>query len=166
MKYSEVRGHIKSGDILAFSNEEWDNIGDLQSQIVKIATQSEFSHCAVAWVVCGRVFVIEASPPLVRIRPLSNVDKFYWIPTDKPMLDEELEFALDKVAVEKYSRVDAVKAFFNRLNIGKNKRWQCSELVIAMRRLSGLVLNCKATPADVVKAALGQGYKLHFVSKD
>lgn len=167
MLYSEIRHEIQSGDIITTSNENWDSLANLESQVVRAVTQSEFSHCAVAWVVANRVFVIESVVPLVRIKPLSNFDNFYWIPTpDFPMTEAELEYGLSKVGTESYSKWDAVLAQFNLLDIAADDSWQCSELVIAMRRLSQLELGEKATPSAVVKEALKRGYKLTYVTRE
>ena len=165
MKYSDVRSKIKSGDIIALSHEAWCSLYDLQVQAVRIGTQSEYSHVCVAWVFAGRVFVIEAVSPKVRIMPLSNMLDigFYWIPTNNPMTDEELEFGMSKVGLAGYSKLQAIAAQLDLLLIGEDNLWECAELAICMRKLSGFNLGSKATPAACVKAALSQGLSLNFI---
>jgi hypothetical protein len=165
MNYKEIRTKIKSGDLVALTHENWNSLYDLQIQAVRIFTESEYSHVAIAWVVGGRVFLIEAVTPKVRIFPLSNLQDtgFYWIPTDTPMSDAELEFGLKRVGIGEYSKIEAVEAQFNMLNVGSNDKWECSELVIAMRKLSGLHLGDKATPSAVVQSALEQGMVLNYI---
>ena len=51
MKYEDVRPTITSGDIVAFTHTGWSSWSDIESQIVRMATRSEFSHVAMAWVV-------------------------------------------------------------------------------------------------------------------
>ena len=166
-KYNEVRDSIKSGDIIALTHTEWDSLYDLQVQAVRIFTQSEYAHVALTWVVGGRVFVIESVTPKIRIMPLSNLKDsgFYWIPTNHPMTDAELEYGLSKVGMGEYSKLQAVQGQLETLHIGEDDEWQCSELVIAMRRLSGLDLGPKATPAAVVQKALEKGLTLSYVTK-
>jgi hypothetical protein len=165
MKYSDIRDDIRSGDIIALSHSSWSSYHDLEVQAVRTATQSEYSHICVAWVFANRVFVIEAVNPLVRIIPLSNMKEegFYWIQSQNEMSNEELEFAMGKVGLEGYSKLQAIAAQFNMLDIGEDRLWECAELVIAMRKLSGWDLGNKATPAACIKEALRQGYSLKFV---
>lgn len=165
MKYSEMRGSIRSGDLIAFEHEGWKSIADIESQIVKCVTQSAFSHVCVAWVVGGRVFLIEAVVPQVRLMPLSNRARegFYWIPSEKPMTETELEFGLQWVGVGDYSKWEAILGELELLKIGASEKWECAELTIEMRKRSNELLGEKATPADVVKEALKNGYPLKYV---
>lgn len=169
MKYSEAREEIQSGDLICLSHQAWSSLSDIESQVVKAVTQSEFSHVCVAWRVGGRLFAIEAVVPKVRIMPISNMFEnggIYWIATpDKPMTEEELEFGLKCVGVDDYSKWEAIEGQLELLDIGASHDWQCSELTIAMRRLSGLNLGHKATPAAVVKNALSKGYTLKYLTK-
>ncbi len=155
MLYSEQRNKIKSGDVVAFNREG----------IVTMFTTSEYSHVGLVWKVSGRLFLIEAVAPYVRIMPLSNFkDKgFYVLSMKEPMSKAETEMALSQVGVGGYSYLDCVKAYFNKLNIGESKSWECAELVIACRRMSGVDLGNKATPSAVVQSALEQGYEMTFV---
>lgn len=155
MKYEQVRPQIRSGDVLAWSHYEWATWYDLQVQAVRIGTQSDYCHVGLAWVAGGRVWVIESVEPVVRLVPLSNLigKGFYWLPLNAPMSDVELEFALAKVGNGRYSKLQAVQAQLGVLEVGKDDLWECAELVIAGRRLSGVDLGPKATPAAVVIAA-------------
>lgn len=165
MNYAEAREQIKSGDLIALTHIAWSSLYDLEVQAVRFGTQSEYAHVCVAWVFAGRVFVIESVKPVVRIFPLSNLKDhgFYWVPTNVPMINEELEFGMSQVGFGKYSNIQAVMGQLNTLNIGEDDIWQCSEFTIAMRRHSGLDLGSKATPAAVIKKAQECGYPLNFV---
>lgn len=167
MKYSEIRNNIKSGDLIALTHKSWCSLYDIQIQAVRTFTQSEYSHVCVAWVVAGRVFVIEAVEPKVRIMPLSNMNQegFYWIPTTKPMSETELEFGLAAVGIGAYSKVQAIAAQLNMLDIGADDKWECAELTIMMRQLSGQELGGKATPSAVVAAAQNSGAPVYLISK-
>ncbi len=169
MKYSDTRSEIKSGDLILLSHQAWDSWGSIQSQVVKSVTQSEFSHVCVAWVIASRVFAIEAVVPKVRIMPVSNMFEnggIYWIPMpDKPMTEAELEFGLKHVG-DSYSKLEAIMAQLELLKIGISEAWECAELTICMRKLSGLDLGPKGTPAAVAKKALELGYTLKYLEKD
>lgn len=168
MNYEDIRPRIKSGDLIALSHDAWCSLYDIQVQAVRLFTQSEYSHVCVAWVFGGRVFVIESVEPKVRIMPLSNMLDigFYWIPTDVPMTDRELEFSMSKVGLGSYSKIQAIAAQLDMLEIGADNEWECAELTIMQRRQSGLDLGPKATPSEVVQKALELGYSLHFVNRE
>jgi hypothetical protein len=165
MKYAEYRKNVKSGDIIALSHYEWASWRDLQIQAVRLFTESEYSHVGLIWKVSGRLFVIEAVTPFIRIVPLSQYakDGFYHVPMKKPMSSQELEYALSEVGVGGYSKLEAIKGFLKTLRIGDNHEWQCSEFVIACRNISGVFLGDTATPSAVVQAALSQGNTLNYV---
>lgn len=168
MRYQKIRDHIKSGDLIALTHTEWDSLYDLQVQAVRIFTQSEYAHVALAWVVGGRVFLIESVTPKIRLLPLSNLKDvgFYWLPTHKEMTDAELEYGLSMVGSGEYSKLQAIAGQLETLHIGEDDNWQCSELVIAMRRKSGVYLGDKATPSAVVKAAQGLGNPTYYVKNE
>lgn len=165
MKYSEIRDEIQSGDIIAFSHYKWASIYDLQVQLVRLASLTEYTHVGVAVVLGGRVWLAESVTPVVRLVPLSNVasEGFYVIPTRTPMKEEELEFLLSKVGKAKYSKWQAVMAWLDKLEIGDDDLLECAEYVICARRLSGLDLGDRAVPATVVKEALKKGLRMYYI---
>ena len=79
--YANIRQHIKSGDLLAWSHRApwWASLRDCKIALVRLFTRSEYCHVGIAWVLGGRVFVIEAVKPEVRIYPLSKLAPFYWV---------------------------------------------------------------------------------------
>jgi len=160
VKYAEARGLIESGDLIAFSHRGWGSWYDLKIQAVRAFTRSEFAHVGTAWVVGGRVFVIEAVMPKVRIYPLSKMGEFYLLPMGVQMSETALEFALEKVG-EGYSQRDAICSFFRLPN--KDDRWQCAELARDIAMIDGVTLGNSATPTSVVHAALKRGASLIFV---
>ncbi len=161
MNYVEERPLIKSGDVIAFTHKEWHTVSDLEIQAVRFFTQSEFSHVGIAWVVGGRVFVLEAVVPRVQIFPLSNYTPFYHIPMGRVLSDTALEYALSKVG-ESYSKTEAIKAFF-----GKEKdddQWECAEYVHSVLASNGILLTGKATPTGVVNDCLEIGKTMSMVT--
>jgi hypothetical protein len=168
MQYVDAVKIMRPGDIVAVSHQQWDSLSDLESQVVRIMTESEFSHvCVVSEIKEGVPFVLEAVVPRVTINPLTKyLDQgFYYIPTaDKPMTKAEEEYGMSKVGDE-YSKWEAVGGYFDLIKIGGDDLWMCAELTIAMRNMSGLSLGTHATPAAVVKQALDKGYSMHFIKE-
>lgn len=168
MKYSEFKSVCRSGDLIFVSHQGWNSISDIESQVVRLATESEFSHTCVAYVHDYEPCAIEAVVPSVTV---SSLDKyieqgFYWVATtDKPMSRQEEEYGLSKLG-QKYSKLEAVEGYFDLIEIGGSESWFCAELTIAMRRLSGLDLGNHCTPSAVAKKVLSQGYTLTYVTKD
>jgi hypothetical protein len=155
VKYNSIREKIKSGDLVALSHYVWASWYDLQVQAVRVFTQSEYAHVASTLVWGGRVWVVEAVSPLVRLVPLSlYVDKGFYHISLPEATDLEVQFALAHVGKGQYSKVQGVLAQLNKLKIGEDALWECAEFTIACRRLSGVDLGGKATPSAVVQAAL------------
>ena len=151
MKYEDVRSTITSGDVIAFTHMGWSSWSDIESQIVRMATRSEFSHVAIAWVVVERIFIIEAVVPEIRIFPLSNFKEFFILRTHIPMSIEAEEFALSRVG-ERYSKWEAIKGYFGR---NKDDRyWQCAEFVSSVLHKDGIDLPGKDTPTDLVRGTM------------
>lgn len=162
MDYAQARPLIKSGDILAFTHTKWGTWRDFKVQMVRFFTQSEYSHVATAWVFSGRVFVIEAVVPLVRIYPLSQLGDFFWIPMNAPWKPETEDYAIARVG-EQYSQRQAIQSFFEQPK--KDKLWECAELCKAIALEDGIVLSSKPTPSLLVKELQQLGHDVRFVSE-
>lgn len=158
MKYQSLRETVKTGDLIAFSHYKWASWYDLQVQAVRIFTQSEYSHVALAVVWANRVWIVESVVPLIRLVPLSNfVDEGFYHVALPEMTEQELNFALTNVGKGNYSKLQGVLAQLSKLKVGEDSKWQCAEFAIACRRLSDVDLGNKATPSAVVAAALNEG---------
>jgi hypothetical protein len=165
MFYIEARHQIKSGDILAWTHKSWNSWYDIQIQIVRFFTQSEYSHVGIAWVIADRVFVIESVQPKIRIYPLSKSLPFYWIPTRTEWTPELEEYALSKVG-EGYSKLDGIKSFLGILHNSDNSVWQCAEYVISvLSKAKILDKEVKATPSVVVQALQDSGNPLYLIKE-
>ena len=159
MNYEYARDKIKSGDLLAWSHRGWRSWYDFKIQMVRFFTRSEYSHVAIAWVVGGRVFALEAVQPKVRIHPLSTLGDFYLLRGYVPWTELTEEIALSKVG-EKYSQLEAVASFFNK---SINTKWQCVKYVWHIAECAGLKLFGKATPSNAVQNALKDGLELEYI---
>lgn len=160
MKYSDVRPLIRSGDLLAWSHGGWSSWHDWQVQGVRIFTRSEYSHVAVAWVVGGRVFVIESVVGGIRIFPLSRLTPFFWLSMGAPWAQATEEYALAHIG-EPYSKLECIKAYFEPLTL--DGHWECAKWAMAVLAQDGINLGDKSTPADVVRAAM-ERYNVPLVS--
>lgn len=106
----------------------------------------KYSHVAVAWVIAGRVMMLESVTGGIRPFPLSKC-----LPCDhityKPM---DVDKAMS-VCGEQYSIWECVKGFFGR-SMQANKKWQCSKYVVWVHDMP-----CDTNPPAVVDYALSQG---------
>lgn len=160
--YSARRHKIRSGDLLAWSHRGWGSWYDMQIQAVRIFTRSEYCHVGVAWVISGRVFVLEAVGTGVRIMPLSRLLPCYWMPLGAAWSARAEEFAIARVG-EPYSKWQAVLAGLQRLTPGDDRIWQCAEFVVVVLDQVGIDLGPDCTPSSVVLAAQRRGAPLHYL---
>ena len=163
MKYHDARDNIRSGDLLAWSHVRWGSWHDIKIQLVRFFTRSEYSHVAVAWVVAGRVFALEAVQPLVRIYPLSKLGDFYHVPLNAGWTTDTEEFALQHVG-EPYSQLQAIAAFFRPL--AHDGQWECAEYAANVLMRAGVDLGPISTPTAVVKQAQRLGAPCMYVLGD
>jgi len=161
VQYTSVRPNIKSGDLLAWSHHGWDSWHNLKVQAVRMATRSEYSHVAMAWITGGRVMVLEAVMPRVRIFPLSLLLPCHWYPLGLEWTKETEDAALECVG-EPYSQKQAIAAFFGHLVLGGDRAWQCAEYVI---QRNGAGFQCQAVPAAIVLTAQERGSPGYYITK-
>jgi hypothetical protein len=130
MKYSVLRPTLKSGGVIAWSEGGWTNLHDIEVSIVRMITESEFSHVGVVWRPEGsqRVFIVEAVCPLIRIFPLSKLLPFYYLKTPIEWWSSNSEEVLLSRVGQKYSKWDAIKAFFKK-DLDGNRTSECAMLV-------------------------------------
>lgn len=152
MRYSEYRDQIKSGDLLAWSTKGVHGFMDIVTNIIRFVTQSEYEHVGIAWVISGRIFVIEAAFPNVRIRPLKPHTPFYIVPMNIEWDQTKEEFLLSKIGAS-YSVWKAITSVFVKLPI--NQEWQCAQLAAEFYKSCNIDLGDSSTPADIVEQALG-----------
>lgn len=150
MKYSEIRDSIKSGDILAWTHRFKWTWYDIKCYAVRIFTVSEYSHVGIAVVQNGRVWVLEAVTPTVRLVPLSGEIPCY-IVGGTGLTEAQLLKGMALVGKAKYSQLEAIKAFFG-LNSVENDKWECGELVNYVLDLEG-----QAVPSKIVESMLDKG---------
>lgn len=167
MKYLEIQDKIKTGDLLLWSEYDWSTWHDIEVQIVRMATRSEYSHAALAVVEdCGNVSVIESVVPYVRKEPLSNLvgtHGFYWVPLNRYVSQEEIDFALSLVGTGEYSKLQAMQAQIATIDIGEDALWSCAEFFMACARKSGIDYGPKATPAALAEKVMQLGFQIYRI---
>jgi uncharacterized protein YycO len=154
VKYDAARELMATGDLLAWSHRPWHSWYDFQIQMVRMFTQSEYSHVGVAWVTEGRVFVIEAVSRGVCITPLSNTGEFYWVPCQHEAKNMTIDWLMQQVGKPYKNKLQMVMDFFTGKPTKQVDRFQCSELANEFYSNSGLFLNAENTPSSIVNAAL------------
>jgi hypothetical protein len=127
MKYTDVRPDIKTGDVLSWSEGDWKSWKGIQLNLVRMFTRSTYNHVAVAYVVGGRVFVVEAVVPYIRIYPLSKVLPCYISKIPFEATEEMEERMLELVGLP-YSKWEAIKSLFTT-STNSESVWECSKLV-------------------------------------
>lgn len=164
MKYADIRDTIKSGDLLAWTHKKWNSWYDIKIQLVRMFTRSEYSHVGIAWVVAGRVFVVESVTPYIRIVPLSNLLPCYLVHMDCDWKNETEEFALSLVGKGKYSQLEAIMAALDLPTPYENGEWECAKFCLAIYDMEGQKLGVNATPSSVVEAAQRAGKIVKYIN--
>lgn len=154
--YSQIREQIKPGDVLALHDEFVPTYYGLKIAAVQLLT-GPYCHVGLLWPMGGRLWCLESVIPKIRMSPLSNVASqgFFWLPLDRPMSAEEIEFALSHVSIGEYSQHEAIKAGAGLLTEedAANGKWECAKYTVLARAKSGVDLGPRWVPTDVVLAA-------------
>ena len=137
----EFKG-IETGDLLV-----WDTTGlrskrDLQLQLVRTFTRSEYTHVGIAYRTKDEVFVVEATPPSVRLFPLRKLLPVYHVDLHLKLNDDHLDYLFRYIG-EDYSLIDVVMTAFGKPK--KDRKWHCAEL-------------CKDFYEEVMRIDLGDDY--------
>lgn len=143
------RATIQSGDLLIWSRDKRSTISNIYLNLIRFFTRSEFAHVAIAWRLEGRLYIVEATMPVVRLTPVWDDDSFYHVPMGVTWTKEGEDFLLDKIGMM-YSLVDAIRGYLG-LTITKDTHWQCAELCNYFYRLLGLDLHDAFTPSSLVE---------------
>ena len=159
MKYSEIRDSLESGDILAWTHRWKWTWYDFKCYMVRVFTVSEYSHVGLCVVQDGRVWVLEAVTPTVRLIPLRDETPCYVL-KGRGLTEEQRLRGMALVGRAKYSQWEAIKAYFGKNDI-HNDKWECAEFVDHI-----LDLDIEATPAAMVSVLLDRGYPMQTITKD
>lgn len=144
--------NIKSGDLLIWAKSSNSNKSSFFLNIVRLMTRSEYAHVAIAWRLEGRLYVVEATQPLVRITPIKPGREFYHIQMDVEWTKESENYLIDKIGCV-YSIMDGIRAYLGK-TVENDRRYQCAELANEFYANHGTHLKEAFTPASVVEQAL------------
>ena len=150
--YLQCRDQIRSGDLLAWSGRGF--VGGL----VRVATASSWSHVGIAYVLGGRVWVLEAREFAgVQIVPLSSYLDCAWLPTGAKWDSRTDDYAINKIGKVGYSYPTAIKAWGlavagKRSALAPEAKTQiCSTFAPILLRMAGVPLpDAVMTPAQCV----------------
>lgn len=143
---------IQSGDLLVWSKDKRSTLSNVYLNVIRVATSSEYAHTAIAWRINGRLFIVEATMPNIRLIPVFADDEFYHIPMGLEWQNDSEEYLIDKLGLL-YSLMDAMRGYFG-ITVENDRKYQCAELCKEFYELHGYVLECGLTPAKLVKCIL------------
>ena len=162
MDYATARKLIRSGDLISQSHGDWLTWRGIKTNLVRMFTRSTYSHLGIAWVIGGRVFMLEAVKPKLRIYPMSKIGDFYLLPMRAQWCEVAENLALEKIGVD-YSELVAMQAFFGPLNVGNVQ--QCAAYALTVLAMDGIDLGNSAIPDHVVLAAMRRGAECTLVTQ-
>lgn len=124
--YSQIMKEIKTGDLIAWKTDKYRSILTFILFLYQKLTGALYTHVGIVVKIGGKLYVIEAVPPLVRIYPLENKEEFYWIDAKvNAPAARQLKFLTSEVG-KPYSILDMFKSVFRLEN--NTKDYYCSEL--------------------------------------
>lgn len=150
LQYSAIRDQLKTGDLLAWRVTKMNSFIDFILYLDQKIFKAEYTHVGMVVKIGERILVVEATPPAVRIYPLSRLDDFYWIKTYSPQHEKDIDMLFSQVGKE-YSLLDLIKIKLRLKN--SNHDYYCSELASDFYNSNGLICDEFAglTPDTIVQ---------------
>jgi len=163
MTYAQARSTLRTGDIIAQTHRSWfRSWHDFKVMLIRLWGQTEYAHVGLIWRSGGRVFVIEAVKPRVRIFPLSLIGDFYHIPMNRDLSMAAEDYAFRQIG-EPYSEGLAVLTALKLVDKGDYGVWHCAKLVNEILRENKFDFGLAFTPGEIVREALAAGKRLRHV---
>ncbi len=153
MRYLDHKHHIRTGDLLVWSNVPVGGSSKFIGSAIRLFTMSEYCHVGIAWVIGKRVFVVEAVPPSIRIYPLSKLIPFYHVKMSLAPNEADVEALISRVG-ESYSRIQAIMSYFKAPT--PDNEWQCVEYAKDFYKRFDLEFGDVWTPSDFVESVLSK----------
>lgn len=123
--YTEYRTNIQSGDLLMWETRTVSSFTDFLLMLVQKILNTRYSHVGIAVETGGRMMVLEADVPEVRLVPISITTDFYHLPLAIKWRPEYKDFLYKELGKE-YSLWSTLKYVFRITRT--TKTWYCSEL--------------------------------------
>jgi hypothetical protein len=163
--YKDHRDEIQSGDLLVWSRDNLSPLSNAYLKIIRFATSSEYAHVGIAIRIFGRLFVLEATTPYIRLAPVSLKDEFYHIPMKIEWQNHYNDYLFSYIGCL-YSIADAIRAYLGK-TVKDDNRWQCVELAMDFYRKLGMDFGDNYTPTKFVKTVLEVTEKpIYFVKTE
>jgi len=150
-KYSEIRKNLKTGDLLAWEVTKINSFFSFILFLYQKLFNIKYSHTGVVLKISDRLFVVEATPPVVRIFPISMCNDFYYIPVNIDIQNKHIDKLLIHIG-KKYNLIDLIKGM---LYLGTSEEsYYCSELNGKFYKNCGIIINDLdfITPQRLVEA--------------
>lgn len=125
--YPEIRDKLRSGDIIVACKGNLKSFNGFLSLLIRVFTASSYSHVGIVVKLGNRCFVVEATPPVVRLYPLSKLDSFYVIKMEQEWSREDENRLFELVGLP-YSDWNSVASYFTGRPLA-NGKLQCAQLV-------------------------------------
>jgi len=154
--YSEIRDTIRTGDLISWRAGKVNSIFTFILYLYQKILKPKSVHVGIVVNdIGGRVLIVEARPPCVRIFPLSLMEDFDLIRTNIPYEQNNIDLLLEKVGYP-YKALDVAKGLFY-LDDDKNALY-CSEIADiyykAIKYLPEGYYDAGRTPDQLVEAII------------
>lgn len=148
--YSEIRGSITTGDLVAWNKPGFKSATGMLLLLYQKILKAKYTHVAVTAVLGGRIMIIEATPPAVRIFPLSMLEDFDLVKTEIADIPNHLDVLLTQLG-KPYSIMDFFRGLLHIS--GGNSDYYCSKLASKYYNDIGYIDNEFAglTPDSIVE---------------
>ena len=149
--YSKIRSDIRTGDLLAWKTTKITSFFSLVLFLYQKILKAKYTHVAIALRLGDRVFIVEATPSMTQMVPLSGCDEFYLLKAGVVENDKVINTLLRDIT-KPYGLLDLFKAMVGIK--GSRDDLYCSELVNNFYSDIGYIsedLNIGFTPDTAVK---------------
>lgn len=164
--YSKKRNEIKTGDLLAWKTTRINSFFDFILFLYQKILKAEYTHVGMVVKEGGRIFIMEATPPVVRLFPVSMTEDFYIIHTNIEPKSSHVDVLLKDIG-KKYGIMDLIRSI---LKLGNNtSEYYCSELASHFYNEIGYINNEDAglTPDSIIKEIVkASGNEPIFIKND
>lgn len=124
--YSQYREKIRTGDMLAWKKTKITSIFDVFLLLYQKICGAEYIHTAIAFRTSDRLFIVEATPPVVRMMPVSLLedDEFFHFSVEFDRTPAQETLLLENIG-KPYNILDFLA---NLLHVGDpDESYYCSE---------------------------------------
>lgn len=154
--YSEIRDTIKTGDLVSWKAGKINSLFTFILYVYQKILKPKSVHVGIVINdIGGRLLIVEARPPAVRIFPLSMMEDFDLIRTNIPYEQNNIDILLEKIGFP-YKALDVAKGILYLDN--DHKQLYCSELADiyykAIKYLSEGYYDAGRTPDQLVEAII------------